>query len=80
VFQPVRARVARHMLDLSHVDAGQTVVNASQQTIADAIGSVREVVSRVIVQLRDHGIIHRADGHYVICDMRRLLVAATEDD
>jgi CRP-like cAMP-binding protein len=80
VFQPVRARVARHLLDLSHIDGNQSVVNASQQTIADAIGSVREVVSRVIVQLRDNGIIRREDGHYIICDIRRLHVAATEND
>jgi CRP-like cAMP-binding protein len=66
VFQPVRARVARHLLDLSVKRSDGLVVSASQQDIADAIGSVREVVSRVVVQLRDDGLIRRNEGVYVI--------------
>lgn len=66
VFQPVRVRVARHMLDLAIERGGDLVVTASQQDIADAIGSVREVVSRVVVQLRDEGFLRRAEGAYVI--------------
>ena len=66
VFQPVRARVARHMLDLAERDAGQLVVAASQQDIADAIGSVREVVSRATIWLRDEGFIRRSGRVYVL--------------
>jgi len=66
VFQPVRARVARHMLDLAERDAGQLVVAASQQDIADAIGSVREVVSRAVLWLRDEGFIRRSGRVYVL--------------
>jgi CRP/FNR family transcriptional regulator, cyclic AMP receptor protein len=68
LFQPVRARVARHMLDLAERDAGQLVVTASQQDIADAIGSVREVVSRAILWLRDEGFIRRSGRVYVLDD------------
>jgi CRP-like cAMP-binding protein len=66
LFQPVRARVARHMLDLAVSRSGDLVVDASQQDIADAIGSVREVVSRIVVKLRDDGFLRRANGVYVI--------------
>jgi CRP-like cAMP-binding protein len=80
VFQPVRARVARHMLDLSEKHGDLLVVHASQQDIADAIGSVREVVSRAIISLRDEGIIRRNDRVYVISDPRRLHDAAVDND
>jgi len=66
VFQPVRARVARHLLDLAERDAGQLVVAASQQDIADAVGSVREVVSRAVLWLRDEGFIRRSGRVYVL--------------
>jgi CRP-like cAMP-binding protein len=79
VFQPVRARVARHMLDLSDKHGNLLVVQASQQDIADAIGSVREVVSRAIISLRDEAIIRRSDGVYVICDPARLHAAALDN-
>lgn len=79
VFQPIRARVARHMLDLSEQRGDRLVVTASQQGIADAIGSVREVISRVIVQLRDEGLIKRDDGMYVITDPERLQMASLQE-
>jgi CRP-like cAMP-binding protein len=54
------------MLDLAERDAGQLVVAASQQDIADAIGSVREVVSRAVLWLRDEGLIRRSGRVYVL--------------
>jgi len=72
LFLPVRDRVARHVLDLA-VREGQTlVVHATQQDIADAIGSVREVVSRALMQLRDEGLIRRVPDGLVICDAAAL--------
>jgi CRP-like cAMP-binding protein len=67
------------MLDLSDKEGNLLVVHASQQDIADAIGSVREVVSRAIISLRDEGIIRRSDGVYVICDPTRLHDAALDN-
>lgn len=75
VFLPVRCRVASHMLDLATREDSVLVVHASQQDIADAIGSVREVVSRAILRLRDEGLIHRAGAVYVIDDPARLHAA-----
>lgn len=68
VFFPVRQRVARHLLDLAIREEGQLRVEASQQDVANAIGSVREVVSRAIVGLRDDGLIRREGSAYVLID------------
>jgi CRP-like cAMP-binding protein len=78
VFQPVRARVALHMLDLAQRQGDELVVASSQQDIADAIGSVREVVSRVVVNLRDEGILTRFKNYYVILDANRLQEIGSE--
>jgi CRP-like cAMP-binding protein len=80
VFQPVRMRVARHLLDLAEKRGDRLFVTASQQDIADAIGSVREVVSRVIIQFRDEGLLRRHDGGYLICEPRGLHAAALPPD
>lgn len=79
VFLPVRSRVARHLLDLAQLENSRWVVQASQQDVADAIGSVREVVSRAILSLRDEGLLHRDGSSYVLdspADLHRLTVAA----
>jgi CRP-like cAMP-binding protein len=68
VFLPVRQRVARHLLDLSVRSSGVFCVSVSQQDIADAIGSVREVVSRAILRLRDEGLIKRGKNCYLLLD------------
>lgn len=58
-FSTVRQRVARHLLDLAsdqrHGD--RLVAAVSQQALADAVGSVREVVVRVLHDLRAAGVI-----------------------
>jgi CRP-like cAMP-binding protein len=77
LFQPVRSRVARHMLDLAERDGARMVVSATQQDIADAIGSVREVVSRAVLRLRDDGLIHREGPVYVLDDPAGLHLVAT---
>jgi CRP-like cAMP-binding protein len=66
VFLSVRQRVARHLLDLAVREPDGLVVHASHQDIADAIGSVREVVSRVIRELREEALITRSDGRIVL--------------
>jgi CRP-like cAMP-binding protein len=68
VFLPVRQRVARHLLDLAEREGRTWVVHATQQDLADAIGSVREVVSRALMQLRDEGLIRRVPEGLAICD------------
>ena len=68
VFLPIRQRVARHLLDLAVSQGGVLRVRATQQDIANAIGSVREVVSRALVRLRDDGLIRREADAYTLID------------
>jgi CRP/FNR family transcriptional regulator len=68
LFLSIRARVARHMMDLAVSSDGALVVAEGHQEIAEAIGSVREVVSRTLVQLRDEGVVDRRDGETVLRD------------
>jgi CRP-like cAMP-binding protein len=68
VFLPVRQRVARHLLDLAVREDGVLIVHATQQDLADAIGSVREVVSRAVMSFRERGLLRRAPRGLVVCD------------
>jgi CRP-like cAMP-binding protein len=72
LFLPVRSRVARHLLDMALHDRGRLVVHASQQDLADAIGSVREVVARSLRWLIDRGFVEREERHLVIRDAAAL--------
>jgi CRP/FNR family transcriptional regulator len=57
-FLSVRQRLARQLLLLATAGPGHDlVVRASQQELADAIGSVREVVTRNLHQLHEEGLI-----------------------
>jgi CRP/FNR family transcriptional regulator, cyclic AMP receptor protein len=58
-FGTLRQRVIRHLLDLTaQTQQGPELVTAvSQQSLADAVGSVREVVARVLQTLRSEGLI-----------------------
>jgi CRP/FNR family transcriptional regulator len=58
-FWPVRRRLGRHLLDLAaDGQRGQLLlVRASHQELADAVGTVREVVARTLAGLRVEGYI-----------------------
>ena len=72
IFQPVRARIARHLLDLADPDEPGLVVRVSHQRIADSIGSVREVVSREIRALDKVGALRRDSDVLVLSDPEHL--------
>jgi CRP/FNR family transcriptional regulator, cyclic AMP receptor protein len=59
VFSTVRQRLCRHLLDLaSEAQSGRELhVDATQQELAEAVGSVREVVVRTLRELRAEGIV-----------------------
>ncbi|MER6936113.1 Crp/Fnr family transcriptional regulator [Nocardioides sp. NPDC127514] len=59
IFGTVEQRVCRHLLDLADNSDDGLVVNVDQQEIADAIGSVREVVARALRKLREAGLLER---------------------
>ncbi|MGE5226153.1 MAG: Crp/Fnr family transcriptional regulator [Planctomycetaceae bacterium] len=72
-FLSVRERLARQLLDLAGPGRGRhLVVRASQQELADAVGSVREVVTRTLRQLRGDGLIGRSSEGIVLLDAVRL--------
>ena len=72
MFLSIRARIARHLIDLAVVDEGALTVSAGHQEIADAIGSVREVASRALGDMRRAGLIARRGNQTVITDIEQL--------
>ena len=78
-FATVRQRVARHLLDLAaqrgpgRGAVAEIVVPVSQRELADAVGTVREVVVRVLRELRRDGVVRTERGHIVILDPARLV-------
>jgi CRP/FNR family transcriptional regulator, cyclic AMP receptor protein len=69
---PVRARVAGHLLNLAERRDQALVVGATPQGLARAVGSVREVVSRVLRQMEETGLVRRLEGHLVLLDSAAL--------
>lgn len=67
-FGSLRQRVARHLLDLASTsDDGRALsARVSQQELADAVGSVRPAVARVIGELRDEGLVVPSPGRIEI--------------
>jgi CRP-like cAMP-binding protein len=76
MFLPVQARVARHLIHLAVLQSDVLVVTAGHQEIADAIGSVREVVSRAMGWMREEGLIARRGNQTILTDVARLRVIA----
>ncbi len=62
-FEPLDIRIANYLLANSDE---QSVVNKSHQEIADELGTVREVVTREIRTLKNHGWISVARGYITL--------------
>ncbi len=78
-FLSVRQRLVRQLLLLATAGPGHDlVVHASQQDLADAIGSVREVVTRSLHQLHEEGLIDISRDVVVILDPVALAEVAGE--
>ena len=74
-FGSVRQRVAVHLLDLASSQQSPRdclTARVTQQELADAVGSVREVVARVLRDLRQAGVVTTAADAVVILDAARL--------
>jgi CRP-like cAMP-binding protein len=72
VFRSVTERVAFALVELTHEEDGVWVVDASQQQLADSIGSVREVVARSLRQLRAANLIASNKSRIVLRDVPAL--------
>jgi CRP/FNR family cyclic AMP-dependent transcriptional regulator len=68
-FLSLRQRLARQLLFLATAGpGGDLVVHVSQQELADAIGSVREVVTRNLHELHEEGLINISRDEVAIRD------------
>jgi CRP/FNR family transcriptional regulator len=73
-FGTVRQRVARHLLDLASADenASELIAIASPKSLAEATGSVREVIARVLKDLDAAKITKKSERGIVILDATKL--------
>jgi CRP/FNR family transcriptional regulator len=78
-FAPVRSRVARDLLERAAragVPQPGDQVRVTQQALADATGTVREVVSRALRELRLQGVIETSPSGVTILKVDRLIAEA----
>lgn len=73
-FANVRQRISHHLLDLASDEqrSGELVALVSQQELADAVGTAREVVVRVLRELRAEGAVQTGRDGIEIRDPERL--------
>lgn len=74
-FLSVTQRVVKHVQRLAEADPGsgdQLVARVTQQQLADAVGSAREVVARTLHQLGAAGLIELSRGEVVIKNLAAL--------
>ena len=70
-FASVRQRVVRHLLDLAAsrgASEGRLIALVNQQELANSVGSVREVVARVLHELRVTSLVRTSPGRVEILD------------
>lgn len=70
-FATVRQRVVRHLLDLAAsrpARDGRLTAFVTQQDLANSVGSVREVVARVLHELRAASLVRTSPGRVDILD------------
>src|SRR5262249_39188351 len=79
-FGTVRERIARHLLDAATPGKqGYPVVAITQQEMANAIGSAREVVARVLRTFRRDGLVRTRPGGVVLVQPEALARIATAE-
>jgi CRP/FNR family transcriptional regulator, cyclic AMP receptor protein len=77
-FGSVRERIARHLLDASTPGRqGHPTVAITQQALADAVGSAREVAARVVRAFRAERLVRTRPGGIVLLAPERLAAVAS---
>ena len=76
-FLSVRQRVARHLLDLARAAEPGSRVPITQQELADAVGTSREVVARALGCLRAADLIRTSPRGIVLLDAEALYAEVT---
>ena len=79
-FTTVRQRVARHLLHLAGDQPGgqALVARITQQQLADAVGTVREVVVRELRSLREERVVETGSRSITILDAGRLVADVSD--
>lgn len=77
-FATVRQRIARHLLDLAapHRSGPQLVAVVTQDGLASAVGTAREVVVRALREMRGDGLVETRRGSITVLEPERLLAEA----
>jgi CRP/FNR family transcriptional regulator len=71
--QQMIARVARHLRELAlSASDGRPVAYVSHQRLADAVGTVREVITRQLRTLKADGVIETRSGRVIVVNEERL--------
>ncbi len=83
-FGSMRTRIARQLVDVAQRDptTGALVATVTQQDVADALGTVREVVARNLASMRREGVIGTEKGRIILREPDRLAasIAGWSDD
>jgi CRP/FNR family cyclic AMP-dependent transcriptional regulator len=71
--EPVHAQVARHLLDLAvPASEGRTIAYVTHCALADAVGTARDVITRVLGEFQEQGIVDASAGRVVVLEPGRL--------
>lgn len=78
-FSTVRQRVARHLLDLAtpRHPGPELVAVVTQDDLAGAVGTTREVVVRTLRELRGDGLVQTRRGSIAVLEPEHMLAEAT---
>lgn len=73
-FASIRQRLARHLLDIAADQqvVGRLQAKATQEELAGAIGTVREMVVRILAEMREEGLVDTRRGAVELLDPSRL--------
>jgi CRP/FNR family transcriptional regulator, cyclic AMP receptor protein len=72
-FSSLRQRVAHHLLDLAIAQPdGRLVAPVTQQQLAEAVGSARPAVAKVVAELRELGLVATAAPGIAVLDAEAL--------
>ena len=70
-FRRLDERILQYLID-RHREQGSNDLRITHQTIADDLGTSREVVSRLLKDMQQRGMLTLSRGHIVIDDLQRL--------
>jgi CRP/FNR family cyclic AMP-dependent transcriptional regulator len=77
IFGTARQRLANHLLMLAESDGeGHLVARVAQQDLADAVGSVREHIARLLREFRRLGLVSTSRSSIAILDLPALQAEA----